>query len=614
MVTPDFDQLKLRDRPPAMLKSILKAKGVMALDTETLKGYCKVLADDTGRYLFLNSSNPEGLEPILNFLTSHRFRGTHNVFYNLNYDINSFIKFLPKENIIDLALYNITQLDKLELLYIPKKIFRIQDNENKHSYSFYDIAQFFGGSLEFNGKKYLNLIKNEDNLDRRKIGTSPAYWSKHEEDIIKYCVQDCRITKGLGELLQETIKKSTGYYAKGFISKASITKDIMRRVVKLPDMTVIPNEALKFAYNSYHGGRFEIIKKGAIGKASLFDIVSAYPYHISNLIDLDTGSWHRVRDITEKAIYGFYLAKISVKYDIISPISYKFKNGIMVYPILENQLIYITKHELEAYKDSISYEIISGWEYWSNEINYPLKDYIHTLFTAKSKASKTSFEYSLYKILQNSIYGSFLEKVEQKEKPDEFINLDLEELKRIWLTGKCFNPVWATMITALTRIDLWEQAHKDLLNVVGFATDSIVFKDKPDFTISKELGAWDLEDYGEAIVIKSGIYQINDKYKSRGLQKGRKIKTPGGEQFKDLFHYIKSRPFNTVYPVILERPVSYKEALAHTMSLSLDDINIFTEFQYDIDINKDLKRIWEEPFSSGIELFNKATDSSPLII
>lgn len=601
MTSPDFDQIQLRDRPPAMLKSLLQSKRVMALDTETLEGYCKLLADSSGRYLFFEEPGAESLDMILDFMTSHRFRGSHNVFYNLNYDINAIIKFLPPENILDLALYNKTETELLELLYIPKKIFRIQDKASNHSYSFYDIAQFYGGSLEVNGKKYLGLVKNEKGLDRRLIGTRSDYWLEHEEDIISYCVQDCKITKGLGELLQETVQRATGYYAKGFVSKASITKDILRRIVKLPDITRIPIEALRFAYNTYHGGRFEILKKGAIGQASLYDIVSAYPYHISNLVGLDNGSWRRVSDMTERAVYGFYLAKVSVKYSSISPISHKLRNGVMVYPILESKNIYITKHELEAYKDSLSFDIITGWEYYTSKPEYPLKEYIETLFKCKSQTPKTSFEYDLYKILMNSIYGAFLEKV---HKPEE----------DIWLAGKLFNPVWATMITALTRIDLWEYAHKDLSSVIGFATDSILFNGKPDLPTGSKLGAWSFEDSGETIVIKSGIYQINEKYKSRGLQKGKKVLAPNGSEYSDLFSYIRSQPFNTVYPVILERPVSYREALAHVNTLGLEDINIFTKFQYDIDINRDFKRLWPDPFTNGIELFDRASDSSPLIL
>jgi hypothetical protein len=447
----------------------------------------------------------------------------------------------------------------------------------------------------------LGLNKNEQGLNRKQIGERFSYWLRHEEDILRYCYQDCLITKGLAELLRDTINRATGHYPKSFVSKASITKDLLRRTIRLPDITKIPYNALAFAYRSYHGGRFEIVQKGNIGKASLFDIVSAYPYHISNLVGLDNGSWHRVKDITDKAVYGFYLVRLSVKYANLSPISYKLNNGVMVYPILESKLIYMTKQELEAYDNSLQYEVITGWEYHTDNPIYPLKEYIHNLFRCKSQTSKESFEYDLYKILMNSIYGAYLEKVYDPE-------------TGLWLSGKLFNPIWASMITALTRIDLWRYAQHDLANVIGFATDSILFKGEPDLPISKELGAWSFEDSGPAIVVKSGIYQINKSYKSRGLQKGRKVKTPAGENYTDLFDYIQHKPDQTIYPVILERPVSYREALAHVKTMSFKDINIFLSFQYDIDINKDYKRIWQEPFQSGQELFDRSDSSSPLMI
>ena len=302
----------------------------------------------------------------------------------------------------------------------------------------------------------------------------------------------------------------------------------------------------------------------------------------------------------ESAHYGFYLVKIQTKYNKISPISFTLRNGIICYPIFESGL-YLSKHELLEYEKYIDYEIIMGWEFFPNKIIYPFRDYIDAIFKKKSETPKTDYKYNLYKILMNSLYGCFYEKIPSK------INDEI-------LAGKLFNPVYATMITAQTRIQLFNLAKQDIKNVVGFATDSILFQGKPDISISKNLGDWDFEISGETVVLRSGIYQIDEKLKSRGIKKNVRIETPHETEYGDLFEYIKNEPNKTIYPIMINRPLSFIECLQHHKVHQLSDINRFVDMQYKIDINTDYKRIWNDRFNKGNELFEKCIDSQPLIL
>ena len=599
----DWDLIKLRKYPAHKMSRNIERQ-VFGFDTETLDGYAKLLAfwtleGNMGKYQLV-----ESFEDCLEFLTQRKLRQGSHFFFNLNFDVNAIIKFLPDENLQELREIRETEYAGAKIFYIPKKMLRI--TKGKKVYSFYDIMQFFGGSLKSSGKRYLGLDKYQGDyqeIDGAILGTSSEYWDENLDMIIDYCLNDCKITAGLGELLAKTLRNSINLNPNKYTSKASITKEYVQKSVDIPNILDIPNGALKTFFNAYSGGRFEVLTKGYVGKCSLFDINSAYPYHILNLPDITRGEWRRTRDLHEDALLGAYLVKMRTKYKKLTPIPLTLPSGVISYPVFEAG-IYTTKDELLAYDDAIDYEVISGWEFWPDgEIQYPFKEYIERVYEYKSQSAKDSYEYSLYKILMNSLYGCFYEK---------FLELDENGDKQI-LSGKLFNPVYASLITAKTRIQLYNYAKSNMDDVIGFATDSVIFKGEPELQVSNKLGEWSLEQTGQTNVLRSGIYRIDNKLKNRGIKKAVALETPFGE-FKDIFNYIQSRPFETEYPIIMRRPLSFIECLLRHKQFSTADINRFMELEYMININRDHKRRWDGTFEAGAEIFTRAIDSQPLVL
>jgi len=589
----DFDRLELRKFQQYRLTQQTD-KIVYGLDTETLDGYARLIADDQGNYAFL-----ENIDNCLKFLTTSHFRNSHNFFYNLHFDVNAIIKYLPKENIVELNETLKTTYGKYDLFYIPRKIFRIICHNHVHK--FYDIMQFFGGSLEFNARKYLGLEKYIDPIDRVILGSSRQYWNDNFEAIIKYCINDCVLTKKLGDILYHTLCNSIGLKPNAFTSEAGLTKEFVRTFTEIPDLLKVPIGAIKYAFYSYSGGRFEITKKGHLGECSLYDINSAYPYYIQDLIDITQGQWKWTRDLHENADYGFYLVRVITKYNKISPINITLPNNTLCYPMIDCHT-YMTKLELLAYEKYIDYEIIDGWEFFADSnARLPFKKYIEHVYSHKQKTPKDHYEYKTYKILMNGLYGTFYEKHKNK----------LEDKIRV---GKLFNPIYASMITAGTRVQLWDYAMKDIDNFVGFATDSVLFRGTPELPTSNKLGDWSLEKIGQTTVLRSGFYKIDDIIKARGVSKNSKLTTPDGAQYTSLFDYIIDKPDLLLYPVITTRPLSFSEVLHKSKTYTIKDINIFTKINYNIDINKDYKRIWDRQLTSGIELLEGYMDSEPLVL
>ena len=598
----DWDLIRLREYPVHKMTRNIQRQ-ILGIDTETLDGYAKLIAcwtldGDKGESRLI-----ESFEDCMAFLTQRKFRQSSSFFFNLNFDVNAIIKYLPRQNLVELRASRETEYHGARIFYIPKKMLRI--TKGKKVYCYYDIAQFFEGSLAKSGKRYLGLEKYQEDyqdIDGAILGTSPEYWNTNLEKITRYCLNDCKITAGLGELLSKTLKESIELYPNRYTSKASITKEYVQKTVEIPDILKVPVGALKTFFNAYSGGRFEVLQKGYSGTCSLFDINSAYPYHIENLIDINKGRWIRTRDLHEDADLGAYLVKIRTKYQRITPMPFTLRSGVIAYPVFEAG-VYTTKDELLAYEDSIDYEIIDGWEFYADKLVYPFREYIRRVYEFKSQVPKDSYEYSLYKILMNSLYGCFYEK---------FIEIDALGNKEI-LSGKLFNPIYATMITALTRIQLFKYAQQNPNEVIGFATDSVIFKGKPDLAVSNNLGDWSKEDSGETTVLRSGVYRIDSKLKNRGIKRASALETPYGS-FKDIFNYIQSRPFETEYPIIMRRPLTFIEILLKHKKYDLKDINNFVDMEYIININRDHKRHWHDNFESGAEVFSKSIDSNPLIL
>jgi len=584
-----MNQILLRKYPPAPLKTKIYREP-MGFDTETLDGYCRLITASDG-----SSLETAAIGPIFDYLTKRAYRTTHNFFFNLRYDTQAVIKYLPRAALEQLYKTKKTTFEDFHLFYIPEKMFKI--TKSRHVYTFYDVAQYFEGSLEVNAQRYLGQGKSLDGLDRAKIGTSASYWKKHRKAIIKYCIQDSILTQGLARILNDTVTQDIGIFPRKYTSKARISKDYFRTYCPFPDIKYQPPWALSLAMASYSGGRFEVIKKGHFPNVWGIDICSAYPLQIANLPDLRSGKWVKVRGLSPRAVLGFYLCKIYCPPALMGPLPVRIGQDTIIYPCGE-WFGYLTKAEYECYSRDLDIKVIRGCEYYDPEPTYPFKTHIEHLYELKSQTPKDNFRYDLTKIIMNSLYGAFYEKIKSGQG---------------YYAGMLFNPIYASLITAGTRCQLWDILRKYPKDTIGTATDGILLTRDPGIEKSKVLGSWSLDDQGETTVIRSGIYRIAGKTKNRGLSKVSHLKTPYG-QYPDLFAYILSNPNLRTYPITVSRPLNLGECLVHTKTKRPDMINVWTEYTYEIDINRDKKRIWTGEFSTGADLFNTSLDSMPILL
>jgi hypothetical protein len=90
------------------------------------------------------------------------------------------------------------------------------------------------------------------------------------------------------------------------------------------------------------------------------------------------------------------------------------------------------------------------------------------------------------------------------------------------------NPIWASLITAMTRAKLGEIIHDPNVcgsefcgsDVVMLATDGVfTINDRPHIPVNKELGGWDHELHDHMFIVQPGVYfgTVKADPKTRGL-------------------------------------------------------------------------------------------------
>lgn len=418
----EFNELNIK-RQNRYANQGFKLKDHIGIDTETYHGYVKLIADSTGKFKLVNN-----FSDIFNFLTSARFRGMYNWFYNIQFDFDSIIKFLPKEEVIRLYEYKTLPYNKSVITYIPKKYFSIKDTHNNY-YHFYDLFNFLEISLDKASKKYLKDEKLHL-VNAEILNTNKQYWIDNKDLIIQYCLKDAELTARLAKYFWDFIYKAISFNPKKPFSKGRLAEEYFLKMCNIPTIDNIPMRVLKIAYDHYKGGRFELLKRGYQPIIYEYDIKSAYPKIISELIDYSRGKWKYVKEYDNTDL-GFFRCIVNSSEENISPFVIKM-GGLSIYPNGNFRTI-LTNYEIESINKlfpEIEIEVTSGYTFRAVDKYYPFKKEIEKLYELKEQETEEELKYAL-KITLNALYGKFIQTVNKN-------------------TGKLFNPIYATIITSQT--------------------------------------------------------------------------------------------------------------------------------------------------------------------
>lgn len=570
------------------------------LDTETLNGYTKIICSDDGDYKECDS-----FIDVINFLTRSKFRGKYNWFYNIQFDFESMVKYLDTSDLITLYTEKELQYNEhIKIKYIPGKFFAIQGNAN-NNYYFYDMHNFVEGSLNKASKEMLKDEKLSYRPCAKRFGMDKEYFDLEKKRIIKYCIKDAELTKRLADYFWSIIYTNLNFYPKQPMSKGKLSEEYFLHTCDIPSINRIPEKALKYGYNSYYGGHFEILKRGYQESAYSYDIKSAYPDIIRELIDYNKGKWEFVKGKMNPDCHtGFYLCSVSAMERDFSPFMQKVggDKGLNVYPNGRFKQ-YLTKEEILFFKarfENVTISIENGWEFNLKTEVKPFKSEIERLYEWKEKESNEDIK-KCVKIILNSLYGKFIQ-----------VSGDLNQ------TGKLFNPIYAAKITAGTRLKILELALQKPDCIISFSTDSVISTEKLNVPKNPQLGEFQLDFEGEGVFLMSDVYNLwnldtkKEKTKLRGftLAKSKDI-----ENEKVYLKDLLSQLTGSKYTYYTERPDHLGECLAHTKTKTVkDNLNIFSQHKKTIDINGDNKRVWDGEFKNGMDCLKTSHDSLPIIM
>jgi len=470
-------------------------------------------------------------------------------------------------------------------------MFVIKHLIRKKTVIFTDIANFFSLGLNKNAEKYLDVVKIDD-IDGNMLNTSLDYWKERLDDIIKYCIQDCVLTQMLGRKLIDTILQNELPLPKFLVSSASLSKQNFRLNCYIPNISNVPEKILQIAYDTYYGGRFEMFKRGFFDNAYLYDINSQYPTFIARLPNLRDGVWKYTNILPKDECLGYFRVKVKIPRDYKIPTIPIQHNGINKFPsgTIEK---WTTWYDLDLIRDYVI-EVYEGYVFELASKSYkPFEKEIIKLFEQKQALKgKDKLSYNLTKLCMNALYGCFIETHK---------NYDIEGNYKL-NAGCLFNSVYASQITAFGRWSVIKEIPKEMYdNVIAIHTDSIITNVPFDFLeLNLDLGKWNKECEGKGIILNTGMYQIGNVVKTRGIPK------------KYIKNWLRFCLKNRIY-IKKQFKIKHMRKLSECLirDKSLDNVNVMTFAKKSVNCNSDTKRDWIKDFNNFKEVITEVIPSYP---
>lgn len=459
-------------------------------------------------------------------------QGTYWV-WNLGYDIEGMLRDLRLENgwaaRRDGARF---MLEGGKAVYYHGKRFDWMAPQGR--LSFIEASSFYG-------RCPLKTIGAKEGVDAKTMSleryqTDPEY----KAAVDSYCIQDARIVydavNGLAggvDALGVEIGATPGATARRFMAN-------MGPLPKLLWETHTP------FLRGYCGGRFEITKRGVLHDVKQYDIVSAYPWALTKCPWLTSTAYQRTtRRFNEHALYGVY--RVSFSTDEYLGIAPRWHKGVRVYSRGQKDT-WLMRPEVEWLQNNgFNVTIHRGVEVFDPNASDLWNKTVRGLFKMKEEGNECFARLGMKcgnkgckdckkrlpeamgaKIVLNSLYGVLIQLVQRSgqwvpmddaQEPIDFAgDLALEPPEKAFEGGKYYAPLYASTLTALSRVKLLDAGRKAGARYIGGHTDSVLCTGPLDVPIGHDLGEWELECEAEqADVSKTGMYAIGSKVKMRGI-------------------------------------------------------------------------------------------------
>jgi len=493
----------MKRRPPYLTAR----PAVAAFDTETFRGNIKVITCSDGAWL-----EPGRPIDVLDFLWHHG--KSINFFYNIAFDVGAILKpFLTEYSMKD----GVLEVPPYTLKYINGKGMSLK-RKGKAYKQYFDISNFYHDgdrrySLDELARSFLGegKIDKVEGIERERIGIEAGYYEENRDAIIRYSVQDSRLTARLAEYFIDSVHETLGLWPAFYYSVASISKAWLDyfHPEHVEDAARIPKYITRHILRAYRGGIFLVRKLGRVDNAHEIDLNSAYPAVISQL--------HRIDPDSIKVYKGYHYGDYSfhyvrIRYNGLFP--YRAGDSRVLYPISTRklkawvtgpELDYLFRHGLADFDDvlvSITARMI--WEPAFPEIRYLYEK--RRAIKAAMKATTDPNEYKklniqqwILKLILNALYGTF---AQTRPRMTKYTNI-----------------FYAAYITALTRLKIWDAVDRvGPENIISVQTDALVYRGDTFVPESDTLGGWKYEFKNSTVITyMNGLAIRNGALRKRGF-------------------------------------------------------------------------------------------------
>lgn len=638
---------------------------IHAFDTETTDGdvfMLSVAPSDKDVYTVHNiKPDSDGnltrltTDTILDELTKRKFSNGVCVWYNIGFDADVIFAGLPDRNLTELRIENKTEYNEYEISYLPDKSLRIR--RHKQTYEHYDISQILRGGLKTVAEDWVSDTagKLTETTDVTRFD-EPEYVRENIETIATYAKQDASLTRDTWASFVSVAEGDLDVPCGKPYSTGYLSADYMRSQLNQKPRWQL-DRMQSMAWESYHGGRFEVKDRGYVGDVVVPDINSAYPHIMSQLPDPSTVRWqlHDTPTLADirGADYGFVEITVTTDADRPwQPFAVKV-DGAVRYPALEDYDLTAVNEILIHGIDTgliTDYEIHSAMLGYERDFTqYPFK-WIESLYQTRKQWESEDREKParILKIILNSAYGKTCQ-TDLRQRivtPDDIPNDrdimkgitqdDLDKTEELefdmqsgegiitrQVGGKLFNPFLASYITGLTRLELLTQVCKYGLqqDTYMLATDSLMI-DKQAFEdtsfdselVKDGLGNWDYDAKGEGFIIGSGVYEVQqngDKDDKRSTRGFKELSLENGLLSKA--QTVANNSQKDAIAATNHRPITLREA-RQSQHMTLQDVGKFIDESRDLRPDLDVGRNWNNPTPTFDELVSESHSSTPLIV
>lgn len=410
-----------------------------------------------------------------------------------------------------------------KLTYLPKKIFILERGytnvistvERKwvceDSITIYDVWGFFQSGFSPAIDELGVGTKEDRDFIRDMKAERNEFDIKKIEKILDYCFLECEYLvlamNKLADAFWDCGLELTSWHGAGAIGNLILGQHGVKNLVCRPKDPEFQNAVLC----AYFGGRIQSVQLGEFESGLVqYDLVSAYPWGMSNLPDLsdcfeleitpDSPYWGMVMET-----YGLtYMAAVyHITWDIrgsgsnIGPFPFRDDTGSIYYP-LSGEGHYWTPEIASCQKVyGDCFTILKVYAFVPrSDISRPFS-WVEEIFNARSRLKREGNHAQLgYKLGLTSLYGKFCQGNINGSPP------------------KFQSYAYAGLITSQVRAKVFELAMQDHDNCIAFSTDGVFFQDDAELflTEGKSLGDWEETSYHSGTFIMPGVYFLNRFY------------------------------------------------------------------------------------------------------